>query len=421
MTGKVRAGFHRGKRVFIAEGRDPLTGKRRRFYSARKSVAEATQKKWNAEEQDGDGGEPLRPALDPNVIVRHYVSAYLAARDPSAVPTSAWRPRTFRSVRDALEQHVLPFDVGPGSHTIGDRRVRDWSRRWLPLLAEQKRRDGYSRDSVRIMVQAASALVGQAVEDELLRYHPVDPAARKRIQVALKPTTDEQQEPVRAFEPDEARAFLTAARADSALVSMYTTGFLAGLRLGELCGLALDDDHMMVVRGQHVRQLRVERQLGQDQASIRDPQPTRPKSAASCREVNVGRDLGAVFDAIKADRKRLALERGWRPVPPWMFVTSNGTPYSERNVERDFQRVLGKAGLADRGLTPHSMRHTFAVTHILEGGASIAKWLQQQMGHSSIKITFDTYGKWFNLVDHVQADKIATRLLGGDTTGDIGL
>jgi hypothetical protein len=157
MTGKVRAGFHRGKRVFIAEGRDPLTGKRRRFYSARKSVAVATQKKWNAEEQDGDSAEPLRPALDPNVIVRHCVSAYLAGRDPNAVATSPWRPRTFRSVKDALEQHVLPFGVGLAAETIGDRRVRDWSRRWLPLLAEQKRRDGYSRDSVRIIVQAASA------------------------------------------------------------------------------------------------------------------------------------------------------------------------------------------------------------------------------------------------------------------------
>jgi len=339
----------------------------------------------------------LRPALDPNVITRHYVSAYLAARDPSVVPTSPWRPRTFRSVKDALEQHVLQFGVGPGAQTIAERRVRDWSRRWLPLLAEQKRRGGYARDSVRIMVQAASALVAQAVEDELLRYHPVDPAARKRIIAALKPTTDEQQECVLAFEPDEARAFLAATK-ESALGPLYTTGFLTGLRLGELCGLHLDDDRMVIVRGQRVRQLRVERQVGQDQRSLRDPRPTGPKSKLSRREVNVGRDLGALFDLIKSDRKRLAVERGWRPVPNWMFVTTNGTPYSERHVERDFARILGKAELAGRGLTPRSMRHTFAVTHILD--RCDAKWLQQQMGHSSIKITFDTYGKWFDLLDH---------------------
>jgi hypothetical protein len=36
-------------------------------------------------------------------------------------------------------------------------------------------------------------------------------------------------------------------------------------------------------------------------------------------------------------------------------------------------------------------------------------------GHSSIKITLDTYGKWFDLQDHAQADKIGARLLGGDS------
>jgi integrase len=108
----------------------------------------------------------------------------------------------------------------------------------------------------------------------------MDPAARKRIQAALKPTTDEQQESVLAFEPDEALAFLAAAR-ENALAPLYTTGFLTGLRLGELCGLYLDDDRMVIVRGQRVRQLRVERQLGQDQRSLRDPQPTGPKASSA--------------------------------------------------------------------------------------------------------------------------------------------
>jgi len=60
---------------------------------------------------------------------------------------------------------------------------------------------------------------------------------------------------------------------------------------------------MVIVRGQRVRQLRVERQLGQDQQSLRDPQPTGLKSKLSRRDVNVGRDLGVLFDSIKADRR----------------------------------------------------------------------------------------------------------------------
>src|SRR5262249_4270369 len=152
MKGKVRPGKHRGERVFIAEGRDPLTGKRRRFYSSSKTTAERTQKSWNEEEFAAEHEEPLHPLLDPAVSVSTYVEAYLEQRDPKVVSTSPWRPKTYRSVKDALVQHVLPFVVGPGERVIGDRRIRDWHRRWLPMVAEAKRAEGYARDSVRIIV-----------------------------------------------------------------------------------------------------------------------------------------------------------------------------------------------------------------------------------------------------------------------------
>jgi integrase len=56
------------------------------------------------------------------------------------------------------------------------------------------------------------------------------------------------------------------------------------------------------------------------------------------------------------------------------------------------------------------MRHSFACWHIAKGRN--AKWLQQQLGHSSITITFDVYGDWFKLNDSEAADDLATGLLG---------
>ena len=104
------------------------------------------------------------------------------------------------------------------------------------------------------------------------------------------------------------------------------------------------------------------------------------------------------------------MARGWRPVPPWAFVTGNGTPYSERFVLRDFTRILHLAGLEGYEYTPHSMRHHFAVFHIMRRASP--KWIQQQMGHSSIKVTFDTYGDWFRLYDQQAADEMGAALLG---------
>jgi len=144
------------------------------------------------------------------------------------------------------------------------------------------------------------------------------------------------------------------------------------------------------------------------------PKPGLTKGGKS-RDVNVAADLGAIFDAIKAERPTLAMRNAWRPVPPWMFVTSNGTPYSQRFVLKDFGRVLKRAKLADRGFTPHCMRHSFAALHVLAGKS--ATWLQQQMGHASVKVTLDVYGKWFKLQDHAAADALGSTLLG-NTAGN---
>jgi integrase len=51
----------------------------------------------------------------------------------------------------------------------------------------------------------------------------------------------------------------------------------------------------------------------------------------------------------------------------------------------------------------HSFRHTFASLHILDG-ATLA-WLQEQLGHSDVRLTRSTYGKWFKLRDLAAADR----------------
>ena len=142
-----------------------------------------------------------------------------------------------------------------------------------------------------------------------------------------------------------------------------------------------------------------------------------PTKSGKSRAVNVADELGVLFDGLKADRPRLALKHAWRPVPSWMFVTSNGTPYRQGNVRTDFQRVLDLAGLAGRGFTLHSMRHTFASLLILRGAK--AEWIKQQMGHTSIRITLDVYADWFKLQDHAAVDGLAGALTG-NVVGNVG-
>ena len=61
------------------------------------------------------------------------------------------------------------------------------------------------------------------------------------------------------------------------------------------------------------------------------------------------------------------------------------------NVKKSFTSVRTKAGLPD--IRFHDLRHFFA-SMLIDQGES-AKYVCDQMGHSSIQVTFDTYSHLF--------------------------
>jgi hypothetical protein len=75
-------------------------------------------------------------------------------------------------------------------------------------------------------------------------------------------------------------------------------------------------------------------------------------------------------------------------MPDWVFPSREGTALEERNVRHIFTRLLKRAGL--RQIRIHDLRHTSA-SLLLQQGESIV-YVRDQLGHSSIQITVDTYG-----------------------------
>ena len=79
-----------------------------------------------------------------------------------------------------------------------------------------------------------------------------------------------------------------------------------------------------------------------------------------------------------------------------VFPNRNGQPTPHNNViRRHFVPALKKAELPR--VSFHSLRHTNASIRI-QSGQNI-KYIQSQLGHSSINITMDTYGHLFNDVN----------------------
>ena len=132
--------------------------------------------------------------------------------------------------------------------------------------------------------------------------------------------------------------------------------YASGLRISELVGIDLDDIEL------HARLVKV-----------------RGKGSKE-RIVPFGRKAEAAVRAYLPVRANLVHE-GEEPA---LFVNYRGERITTRSVRRLFDGYLRKASLR-AGISPHTMRHSFA-THLLNSGADL-RAIQELLGHASLSTT----------------------------------
>jgi integrase/recombinase XerC len=144
------------------------------------------------------------------------------------------------------------------------------------------------------------------------------------------------------------------ARRDQALLELT---YSAGLRVGELVALDLDDLDM-------------------------------DRRVARVRQGKGAKDRLAVFGepAAEAVADYLAVRGGLAgpEADRALFLGRRGRRLSDREVRRVLAARLARAGL-DGAFSPHSLRHSFA-THMLSAGADL-KAIGEMLGHSSLAAT----------------------------------
>lgn len=99
--------------------------------------------------------------------------------------------------------------------------------------------------------------------------------------------------------------------------------------------------------------------------------------------------LTETLKALRIIQKKQALKQG-REVAEWVFADLKGLMLDREQLRGAMNKCLEKAGL--RRVRIHDLRHSYATIRLLRGHNPGD--VSHQLGHSSIKITYDVYGHW---------------------------
>ncbi len=325
------------------------------------------------DEKRRESRQGTRPAVNPDITLEEYARRWLG------ILKATVKAATYTSYDNTLRLHVLP--------TFGRVKVRRLQRGVLKAWLAQGLTEGYARDSVRVRHATLRALLNAAIDDGVILSNPADRLGRQ-LKLHLAPS--QRQEEIKALTRDQLAVFLaTAERTEPRLYPLFLTLARAGMRIGE--GLALQWQDIDLAG----REIRVARGFSKGRLET-------PKSGAG-RTVDMSQQLTQALRRLHLERAKEKLRNGWADLPPWIFCTTEGTPYDAAFVQRKFKRVVKKAKLPGH-FTPHCLRHTYA-SLLLQMGVS-AVYVQRQLGHASIKLTVDTYGRWLPMGDKATVDRL---------------
>lgn len=321
------------------------------------------------------------PKVTPDITIASYVERWLAGL---AVEES-----TRDQYRRTMRLYVVP---AVGAVMVRQLRRSQVKTMLTDALAASDERKALSRDTVRLIHSNLRTMMNAARDDdELIRRNPCDGLGRL-LRLARRKETRQQE--VKAFDRGQLNHLLvTAIAKEQALYPLVLTMASTGMRPGE--ALALEWDDVDLVR----QEIRIERAVSRGKIK-------RPKSGHG-RTVHTWPLLGiALRDVLRS----LSLRRGENtlvfPSEPGRGK-KGGTLQDHHNVARRFRRLLQKAKLPAH----HSikcLRHTYASILLAEGESPA--YVQEQLGHASITLTVDTYGRWLRKAPRATAPAAVAEL-----------
>lgn len=275
---------------------------------------------------------------------------------------------TFEQYETLIRVHLYP--------ALGNKKLTDLKQEHIQKLYNNMKKEGLSEKTIRMLNCVIHAAFEQAVYNNL---------ASKNITQYVKIPKDSYKE-MRVLDREEQKKLFVEAETDR-MGAAVKFACMTGVRRGELLSLCWKDidwdKRLIYVRRTLNRVKDYDKSEKNTKLIVSDT-----KTAKSRRVIPIIDRLYKILIKQKQMQEREKLQAGaLYEDNDLVFATIIGQPIDPSNFNRTLSRMSKRAGI--NKVNPHSLRHTFA-TRSLEAGIDL-KTVQEVMGHSSIKVTGDTY------------------------------
>lgn len=285
-----------------------------------------------------------------------------------------WKESTRETHVDNLNNHIYP--------AVGKIPINRIGRRDIKLFFDRKAAAGLSLGTLKVIRAPFSGVLSYAVDLELITVNPL-------LNFTMKYKSNRREiDPLNEIEAqrllDESTRFM-----GGKYYPVFLTALRTGMRIGEIQALKWSDIDFKR------RQIEVQR-------SYRKRRMTDTKSHKR-RRVDMTPQLVDTLMKHRTAEKKKALKNG-RAVSTFVFTGDRDEMLNRISFQNALNRCLERLKL--RRISTHSLRHSYATIRLMRGH-NVGD-VSYQLGHSSIKITYDVYVHWIPSKFKSQVDELDT-------------
>lgn len=313
--------------------------------------------------------------------IKRYAENWLMLYKKNSIKASS-----FDRVESMINNNIVPV--------IGNVQMDNITSRHCQQLINDLQTNGMAFNTIKKIYNTMNNMFSKAYNLGDIKKNPMDTVDMPSSHLFAK-------KPIRALTEAEENKMLEELdktwTTSSNLIYKYCNLFKlilnTGLRIGEAVALDVEDvDLEKKTTFIHKTALFVKTrdESGKSNGGYKQVVNASPKSSNSSRKIPLNK---VAFSAVKT-----LIDAN--PDSPYIATTSEGTRVSYYTIEKQFKRLMKSCDIEDA--TVHTLRHTFA-TRLFEKGADV-KTVSTLLGHSSVKITYDTY---VHVIKEKQSDVVS--------------